>query len=285
MSKRALILLAAPVFALSLGGAAMAQTTGQDSLQQILGAVLGQVTSMDAQWQRGQRPLNAGRAQFQARLDADVRARTLTSQAADRMGADYDGLVTLETQYGADGSYSAQERTDLRNRYDALTQTYSEGGPAVAGPTAAQGEAAFSARVEAAVNARTITRTEATSLRNDYAGVVQLETSYARNGISTQERADLDTRLDALDRRLPNLPPPPVQVSLRDRLDRAQNAIPAALRSRLLTASQAAELRVEIGDLQRLDAAYARTRPSADDTTYLQRRVGEVEARTRRAGR
>ena len=41
-------------------------------------------------------------------------------------------------------------------------------------------------------------------------------------------------------------------------------------------------IRVEAGDLDRLDAAYSRTSPSSDDTAYLSRRIGELEMRVRR---
>ena len=41
-------------------------------------------------------------------------------------------------------------------------------------------------------------------------------------------------------------------------------------------------IRVELGDLQRLETAYARLNVSADDSAYLDRRIGELESRARR---
>ena len=40
-------------------------------------------------------------------------------------------------------------------------------------------------------------------------------------------------------------------------------------------------IRVQFEDLTRLEAAYSRTRPSSDDTAYLERRIGELEVQAR----
>lgn len=56
----------------------------------------------------------------------------------------------------------------------------------------------------------------------------------------------------------------------------------AAERSGAVSRTEAADIRVEAGDLARLDAAYSRTSPSSDDTAYLSRRIGELELRVRR---
>jgi hypothetical protein len=191
--------------ALSIAHAASAQIpSSQERLGQVLGALLGQPDSLDAQWNKGATPLNAGRAEFEARLDKDVRTGVLSSSSANRLRADYDALAALERRYAADGRFTTQERADLNDRYGALTQSTTEGGPVDSdtGPTVAEGRADFEARVNAAVRDRRITRTEATRLRSEYQALIQTETSYARDGISARERADLDTSLDELDDRL-----------------------------------------------------------------------------------
>jgi hypothetical protein len=48
-----------------------------------------------------------------------------------------------------------------------------------------------------------------------------------------------------------------------------------------LSAAAQAQVRVEAGDLIRLDAAYARTTPSSDDRNYLERRIVDLETRAR----
>lgn len=280
--RKSFIALAAPSLALIMTGGAMAQQSQDPFMAQVLNALLAQANSLDAQWQRGARPLNAGRAQFQTRLDADVRSRTISTPSANRLRADYDALVTLETQYAADGRFTTQERTELANRYQALTESYAQGGPAVGGgPTVAQGQAQFEAQVNAAVNARRLSRTEATALRSDYAALVDLEETYARGGVTAQERADLDRRLDTLDARLPVVsgPSAPVQLTARARLDRLRTDIAAAERNGILNRNQAADLRVQHGDLTRLEIAYARTRPSANDSAYLEQRIDDLERR------
>ena len=48
-----------------------------------------------------------------------------------------------------------------------------------------------------------------------------------------------------------------------------------------LSATAQTQLRVELGDVTRLEAAYARTSPSADDRAYLERRIVDLETRVR----
>ncbi|WP_157973368.1 hypothetical protein, partial [Blastomonas sp. UPD001] len=61
------------------------------------------------------------------------------------------------------------------------------------------------------------------------------------------------------------------------RLDAIARALPASG----LSASAQAQLRVEHEDLTRLEAAYARLTPSADERAYLDRRLGDLETRAR----
>ena len=129
---------------------------------------------MDQAWLRGGRPLRDGQTQFTGRVDAGVRAGTVSASAATRLRADYTALVDLENRYAADG-ISAQERADLNARYTALTQTLDSGAAGYGDvSTVAEGRAAFDARVDAAVTARRITRTEATRLKADYQALIQV---------------------------------------------------------------------------------------------------------------
>lgn len=277
-------------------GAALAQTgsanqsTGsqEDRVGAILGTLfgdrLGNSTSIDRQWAAGRKPLATQRAQFHSRIDADVRSGALTAANGARMKAEYDQLVALETRYGADNRFTTQERTDLSDRYGALTQALTEGGYGDDDDdddalSVAEGRADFDRRVDAGVSARRLSRTDATRLKRDYAALIQTEASYARDGISRREQEDLDARLDALDTRVGDTAyggGSPV-LDNRTRLSNVERALTA---SGLNAASQA-QLRVELGDLTRLDAAYSRAAPNSDDRTYLERRIADLEMRAR----
>jgi hypothetical protein len=278
------------------------QTQQQPNLGSVVGALFGINSNLDPQWLANRRPLETGRAQFESQLTADVRARTRSSSDADRLRADYNALVQLEARYGADGRFTTQERADLNAQYQAFTQRMNVvdnaggGYPNTGGgygssnsPSVADGRADFEARINAAVTARRITRTQATSLRTDYQALVQTEAGYARNGIDAREQADLDARLDALDARLGDGPNTgggngggyqPVLDS-RTRLANIDAALSAGERSGSISRTEAADIRVEYGDLMRLEAAYSRTSPSAADRDYLTGRLGDLEARAR----
>lgn len=281
-------LLLAPGSALAQTGSADPSTnTQEDRVGAILGTLfgdrLGASTSIERQWAAGRKPLATQRTQFHARIDADVRSGALTKANGARMKSEYDQLVSLETRYGADNRFTTQERTDLADRYGALTQALTEGGYADDGGsttlTVADSRAEFNRRVDAAVSARRLSRTEATRLKNDYAALIQTEASYARDGINVREQEDLDTRLDALDQRVGDTAYGG-GTAVRDNRTRLAN-VESALRSSGLSAAGQAQLRVEVGDLTRLDAAYARATPTSDDRSYLERRITDLETRAK----
>lgn len=285
--------LAAGAVILSMAPLAQAQTpygqsgsqqpTGQEVFGQILQSLFGGQTSgsIDAEWSRGRRALGAQQTTFNSRLDTQVRSGSLSSWSADRIRTDYDALVQLEARYGQDGRFTSQERQDLTARYNALTSALEDGGYGddVGGyQSAVDGRADFDARVTAAVNARTLTRTDATRLRSDYAAIVSAEAGFQRDGLSARERQDIEARLDAIDARVPGGNygnGGGWQQTPRDRL----TAIERALYT--LPRGQQDAVRVQFEDLTRLEAAYSRTRPSSDDTAYLERRLGELEVQAR----
>lgn len=127
------------------------------------------------------------------------------------------------------------------------------------------------------MRARTLTRTDATRLRSDYAAIVSVEAGFQRDGLSARERQDIEARLDAIDARVPggNSGNGGWQQTPRDRL----SAIERALYT--LPRGQQDAVRVQFEDLIRLEAAYSRARPSSDDTAYLDRRIGELEVQAR----
>ena len=182
----------------------------------------GTTTSIEAEWSAGRTPLATQRAAFETRVDTDVRSGALSQSTGTRLKYDYYELVQLEARYGADRRFTTQERSELADRYGALTQALADGSYDSSGPgygddrgsdtgygsgdrteSVAEGQAEFNARVNAAVTARRITRAAGTRLRADYATLVRTEAAYLRDGrLNASERDELEAQLDALDVRV-----------------------------------------------------------------------------------
>jgi len=283
--KKSLILAAAAATMLTAAPAyAQAPTTERNPIADIFGALFGDrvgvTTSIESQWAAGQTPLANQRAQFEARVDSEIRTGALSQATGARLKADYYELVQLEARYGADRRFTTAERTTLADRYGTLTQVLADRAYADAGTVTtvevAAGRAEFDARVDAALAARQITRAQARRLKTDYATLAGIETGYLRDGsLSNAELADLDRRLDALDARLPDTTY--ATLTPRQRLE----AINRALANNRLSTNVRAQLQVEYEDLARLEAAYARLNESADEQAYLDRRLAELETRAR----
>lgn len=281
-----LILVTAAALALTAGTASAqtSTTTQRNPIADIFGAVfgdrLGVTTSIESQWAAGQTPLANQRAQFESRVDGEVSTGALNEATGTRLKYDYYQLVQLEARYGADRRYTTAERTELADRYGALTQVLADRAYADAGVATttevADGRAEFDSRVDAALAARHINRAQARRLKSDYEAVARVESGYLRDGmLSSAERADLDTRLDALDRRLPATSY--AVLTPRQRLD----AISRALTNNRLSTNVRAQLQVEYEDLARLESAYARLNESTEEQAYLERRLAELETRAR----
>jgi hypothetical protein len=280
--KKFIAITGAAVMALTAGSAlAQSSTTQRNPIADIFGALFGDrvgvTTSIESQWAAGQTPLANQRAQFESRVDTEVRSGTINQATGTRLKSDYYDLVVLESRYGADRRFTTAERTDLADRYGDLTQVLAQGGyadgTALATADVAEGRAEFDARVNAAVAARRITRTQGTRLKSDYAAVAQLETGYLRDGVlSSAERADLDARLDALDLRVGDTY---AALTPRQRLDAIGRALPTNGMSR----AARAQFQVELEDISRLELAYARLSATAEERAYLERRLAELETR------
>lgn len=266
------------------------QSRQQERLNSIFGALFGDRTgstgSIEAQWSLGRTPLATQRAQFESRIDADVRSRALDQRTGAQLKSDYYDLVQLEARYGADRRFTRQEQEDLAERYTQLTQVITDGGYANdpgndIGISVADGQREFNQRVDASVSARRITRVAGARLKTDYAALVRTEANYLRDGrVTDQERDDLYTRLETLDERVGDMASTGggnTAQTPRSRLD----AIARALPSSGLSASAQAQLRVEHEDISRLEAAYARTNASADERGYIERRLTNLETRAR----
>lgn len=259
----------------------------QERVDAILGALFGNGrtgagASLDTQWTIGRLPLAQQRTQFEARIDADVRSGTLDRASGDRAKEDYRALVDLEARYGADRRFTAQERAELSDRYQSLTQVVAEGGYSggmAGGTSVADGRRDFEARVDEGVRYRRLTRAQGTQLKTEYAALARLETDYMRDGVlSTRERDDLETKLDALDARVGDVNVGPGRpVDPQARLEAISRALPTSG----LSAQAQAQLRTEHEDLSRLASAYRRFSPSVEEQEYLGRRLSDLETRAR----
>ncbi|MBO9519736.1 MAG: hypothetical protein J7493_16875 [Porphyrobacter sp.] len=274
-------LVTSPAFAQASGQ----QTTyQQDPFGAIFGALfgdrLGQTSSIEAQWAAGRTPLANQRTQFETRVDGEVQKGAVSQQTGVRLKSDYASLVQLENRYGADRRFTSKERSDLADRYGALTQVLAVGGyddgQTVQTASIADGRADFERRVDSAVYDRRVSRTQGSRLKTDYVALIRVEQGYLQDGvISANERADLDSRLDALDARVGDTGYGVATLTPRQRLDAIGRTLPS---SSLSTTAQA-QLQVEYQDLSHLEAAYARTSPSSQDQAYLDQRLTDLESR------
>ena len=262
------------------------QTRQQDRINSIFGALFGDRTgstgSLESQWASGRTPLANQRTQFDSRIDSDVRSGALDQRTAARLKTDYAELVQLELRYGADRRFTMQERSELAERYNALTQvltnqTYGDDND-FQSPNVAEGESEFIARVDASLAARRISRVTGNRLKADYRLLTQTEANYLRDGmLDERERDDLDARLDALDARVGDTAYSGSNNALPARARLA--AIANAISSNNLSAAAQAQLRVEHSDLSYLEAAYARLTMTADDRRYMESRLNDLERR------
>lgn len=279
--------VSAPAFAQSSNETMPTSNRTQDRIEAILGTLFGNrpgtTETIEAQWTAGRTPLATQRFQFESRIDADVRSGALDRSTANRIKVDYQALVDLESRYAADGRFTSTERGELADRYAALTQIVSDRGygedPYRPATSVAGNRLEFNRRVDASVAARRLTQRQGVRLKADYATLVSIESRYLRDGtLSRQEQDDLDVRLDALDERVGDGGSGTGSLqSARDRLA----AIESAIARGGLSAAVRAQLLVEHEDLARLEAAYARLNPSADERAYLDRRLSNLELRAR----
>lgn len=228
----------------------------------LFGAVFGDAFGNDQQveqdYNQGRRPLAERREALEARIEAGMRDGSLNRTEANRLVADYNALVQLESRYAADGRLTTQERTDLRTRYNALSQRVGDARDDSGygydddydwRPLADQ-RVAFNARVDLALRDRRISRTEATRLRADFDALARVETGYNRDGLSDRERQDLTTRLADLDRRIGDVAYDG-GYGTDGRSVALEARITAGERNGSISRAEAARLREELRDLTR----------------------------------
>ena len=153
---------------------------------------------------RGWQSINARQANLDRRIDQGVRNGSLSPAEAARLRAEFETIVRLEAQYRrSGGGLNQAERRDLDQRFDALSRRIrderrdNDGWYGESGRLAELGR-----RIEAGARSGQLDRAEAARLRAEYQYLVQLESNYRRNGLTAQERAELNRRFDVLATRI-----------------------------------------------------------------------------------
>jgi opacity protein-like surface antigen len=280
------------LFAAPLAAQAQSQPAQGDILERVFGAVFGNnqqasEATLDSDWNQGRRPFAQRRAALEARIDAAVRNGSLNRDEAEQVRREYDDIVRLEAQYSADGSVSQQQRSDLRARYRAMServggQRNGQRGDDVSNddlwePMSLRSRD-FEQRVVAGLRDRSLTQAEATRLRADWRALAQVEASYQQGGINPRERADLQARYDSLENRLGGrVDSGFVSDRNTNRWNQLTSRIASAEQNGTITRREADQVRAQLSDLTRLDAAYSANGYSADERAYLTQRQRELD--------
>lgn len=147
-------------------------------------------------------------------------------------------------------------------------------------------------RIATGLRSGELTRAEAASIRADYRALVDLESRYRVNGLSSWERTDLDRRLDNLSMRV-RFERNDMQdrgwyggrgwnddngrwVSIDRRKMQLDRRIDQGLRSGQLTASEAARLRADFNAIARVEARYRVNGLSSWEMADLDRRFDNI---------
>jgi len=149
--------------------------------------------------------INQRQANLDARIDAGVRNGSLTRNEAVRLRSEFRDIARLEARYRSSYGLSLAERRDLDRRFDLLSQRiryerHDRQDRNDRWIPINQRQRNLDARIDAGVRSGQLSRTEAYRLRREYGEIAALEARYRRNGLSYQERADLDRRFDRLSR-------------------------------------------------------------------------------------
>jgi hypothetical protein len=155
-------------------------------------------------------PIIERQAVMNDRIDAALQAGDLSSAQARNLRADMASLVALEGRYRW-GGLSAWEKVDLDRRYAALDDQLRIS-VASADSTAFDAAAsvgsiedrklALDARIDRGLRDGALTQAEADRLRDDFDDIARVEANYRVDGLSPDERADLNRRFSELSERI-----------------------------------------------------------------------------------
>lgn len=149
--------------------------------------------------------INQRQANLDARIDAGVRSGDLTRSEATRLRGEFNDLLRLEATYRSSHGLSPAERRDLDMRFDRLSaQIRFERNDRQDRnwQPINQRQRMLDNRIDRGIRDGRLDRREAYRLRAEFNDIASLEQRYRRNGLSMEERRDLDRRFDRLDARL-----------------------------------------------------------------------------------
>ncbi|MBL8546245.1 MAG: hypothetical protein JNL81_07260 [Hyphomonadaceae bacterium] len=150
--------------------------------------------------------INQRQANLDARIDAGVRNGSLTRGEAVRLRGEFNDLARLEAHYRSSYGLSDSERRDLDNRFDRLSSQIryerNDRQDRDNWQPINQRQRQLDNRIDRGIRNGALNRREAYRLRAEFSEIAALESRYRRNGLSFEERRDLDRRFDRLDARL-----------------------------------------------------------------------------------
>jgi hypothetical protein len=145
-------------------------------------------------------PIIERQAVLNDRIDAGLATGEITGAEARAMRDDMASLVALEGRYRY-GGLSARERLDLDRRFalidDQMRLAVRTGG-ADSYMAMEDRKLDLDARIEQGLRSGQLTTAEADALRDDFNDIARIEASYRVDGLSAEERADLNRRFDEL---------------------------------------------------------------------------------------
>ena len=220
--------------------------------------------------------------------------KTLTAAAAAALTLAAAGVASAQTPYSAAPySQTPQEPSQGGRVLEAILGTLFGQGQTSLDTEWSRGRrplynqrAAFETRLDAGVRDGSLSYSQATRLRADYADLVTLETRYAADGrFTTAERTELTDRYRDLTRRLDSedYDDDDGDYGRWDRLaDQAvafDARVAAALRARDITRTEATRLRSDFQALVRLEGQYERDGLSDRERQDLETRYADLNRR------
>lgn len=149
--------------------------------------------------------INERQANLDRRIDQGVRSGDLTRNEAVRLRGEFRDLARLEARYRASYGLSVAERRDLDARFDRLSAQIrferNDRDDRNWQPIN-QRQRQLDNRIDRGIRDGRLDRREAVRLRAEFQQIADMEQRYRRNGLSWEERRDLDRRFDRLDARL-----------------------------------------------------------------------------------
>lgn len=149
--------------------------------------------------------INERQANLDQRIEMGVRNGSLTRSEAMRLRGEFNDLARLESRYRSSHGLSAAERRDLDARFDRLSAQirYERNDRDDRNwQPINQRQRQLDNRIDRGIRSGALDRREAYRLRAEFNDIASLEQRYRRNGLSFEERRELDRRFDRLDARL-----------------------------------------------------------------------------------